>query len=115
MQILGQRLKDERFASLFIYVLIVYLSFFVFLFIIVVLLVYFLAKMPTGGAVSVFKTSSLANIKTLFYHASLLQGLFSGLVAGQMGEGNPRAGLKHSIVMLVIAYVLFTYFLQGVG
>ena len=111
---IGQRLKQERFANLLIYVLIVYLSFFVFLFIIVVLLVYFLSKMPTGGAVSMFKTSSLSNIKTLFYHASLIQGFFSGLVAGQMSEGNMRAGLKHSIVMLVIAYVVFTYFLQGV-
>lgn len=36
-------------------------------------------------------------------------------MAGQMGEGNPRAGLKHSIVMLVISYVVLTYFLQGVG
>ncbi|VVB56257.1 Type II secretion system (T2SS), protein F [uncultured archaeon] len=111
---IGQRLKQERFANLLIYVLIVYLSFFVFLFIIVVLLVYFLSEMPTVGTVSMFKTSSLSNIKTLFYHASLLQGFFSGLVAGQMGEGNLRAGLKHSIVMLVIAYVVFTYFLQGV-
>lgn len=111
---IGQRLKQERFANLLIYVVIVYLSFFVFLFIIVVLLVYFLSKMPAGGTVSMFKTSSLSDIKTLFYHASLLQGFFSGLVAGQMGEGNLRAGLKHSIVMLVIAYVVFTYFLQGV-
>lgn len=112
---IGQRLKTERFSSLLIYVMIIYLSFFVFLFIIVVLLVYFLAKMPSGGETTLFKTSSLANIKTLFYHASLLQGLFSGLIAGQMGEGNPRAGLKHSIFMLVIAYVVFAYFLQGVG
>lgn len=110
---IAQRLKLERFANLLIYVLIIYISFFVFLFIIVVLLVYFLAKMPAGGEVSVFKTFSLANIKTLFYHASLLQGLFSGLVAGQMGEGNPQAGLKHSILMLVIAYIVFMYFLQG--
>lgn len=111
---MGQRLKQERFANLLIYIVIVYLSYFVFLFIIVVLLVYFLAKMPAGGAVSMFKTSSLSSIKTLFYHASLIQGFFSGLVAGQMSEGDMRAGLKHSVVMLVIAYVVFTYFLQGV-
>jgi len=112
---IGQRLKSERFSSLLIYVMIIYLSFFVFLFIIVVLLVYFLAKMPSGNEAAMFKTSSLANIKTLFYHASLLQAFFSGLIAGQMGEGNPRAGLKHSILMLVIAFVVFAYFLQGVG
>jgi len=111
---IAQRLKQERLNNLFIYVMIIYLSFFVFLFIVVVLLVYFLAKMPSSGNVSIFNTSDLTNMKTLFYHASLLQGLFSGLVAGQMGEGNPRAGLKHSILMLVIAYIVFAYFLQGV-
>lgn len=111
---IGQRLKMERFSSLLIYVMIIYLSFFVFLFLIVVLLVFFLAKMPSGSEDTMFKTSSLANIKTLFYHASLLQAFFSGLIAGQMGEGNPRAGLKHSILMLVIAYVVFAFFLQGV-
>jgi len=111
---IAQRLKQERLANLLIYVIIIYLSFFVFLFIIVVLLVFFLAKMPSSSKVSLFNTSNLANMKTLFYHASLLQGLFSGIVAGQMGEGNPRAGLKHSILMLVIAYIVFAYFLQDV-
>jgi len=112
---IGQRLKTERFSSLLIYVMIIYLSFFVFLFIIVVLLVDFLAKMPSGGEATMFKTTSLDNIKILFYHASLLQAFFSGLIAGQMGEGNWRGGLKHSILMLVIAYVVFAYFLHGVG
>ncbi len=112
---IAHRLKQERLASLSIYVMIIYLSFSVFLFIIVVLLVYFLAKMPSTGEVSMFKTSGISNLRNLFYHAALLQGLFSGFVAGQMGEGNPRAGLKHSVLMLIITFIVFTYFLRGVG
>jgi flagellar protein FlaJ len=33
----------------------------------------------------------------------------SGLVAGQLGEGSVYDGLKHALVLLVVAYVLFTF------
>ncbi|MDY6959490.1 MAG: type II secretion system F family protein, partial [Halobacteriota archaeon] len=47
----------------------------------------------------------------IFFHAALIQGLCSGFVAGQMGEGKVLAGLKHSLIMLTIAYVIFTFFI----
>ncbi|MDF1558227.1 MAG: hypothetical protein P1P80_08645 [ANME-2 cluster archaeon] len=47
----------------------------------------------------------------LFFHAALVQGLCSGLIAGQMGEGYVFAGLKHFILMMSIAYVAFTFFI----
>lgn len=49
--------------------------------------------------------------KRLFTHAALLQGLFSGLVAGQMGEARFIAGLKYSALMLLIAWVAFRFFI----
>ena len=30
---------------------------------------------------------------------AVIQGVFSGLVAGQLGEGSVKAGIKHSIIM----------------
>jgi flagellar protein FlaJ len=47
----------------------------------------------------------------VMFHASLVQGFFSGLVAGQMGEGAISAGLKHSIVLSMIAWITFTFFI----
>jgi flagellar protein FlaJ len=44
----------------------------------------------------------------LFFHAAVMQGVCSGLIAGVMGEGSVLAGLKHSIIMLTMAYLLFT-------
>jgi flagellar protein FlaJ len=41
----------------------------------------------------------------------MLQGFFSGLVAGQMGEGRFVAGLKYSAVMLLIAWIVFRFFI----
>jgi flagellar protein FlaJ len=46
----------------------------------------------------------------LFAHAAMIQGIFSGLVAGQMGEGSAIAGLKYSAIMLLIAWIAFRFF-----
>ncbi|MCK5216151.1 MAG: hypothetical protein ACNYWM_00365 [Methanosarcinales archaeon] len=44
----------------------------------------------------------------LFFHAAVIQGICSGLIAGVMGEGSVLSGLKHSIIMLTMGYLLFT-------
>jgi flagellar protein FlaJ len=41
----------------------------------------------------------------------MMQGFFSGLVAGQMGEGRFVAGLKYSAMMLIIAWATFRFFI----
>ena len=43
----------------------------------------------------------------VFFHTGLVQAVCSGLVAGQMGEGSVKAGVKHAAVMLTAAYGLF--------
>ena len=35
----------------------------------------------------------------LFMVMAIVQGIFTGLVAGQIGEGSVIAGVKHSIIM----------------
>jgi flagellar protein FlaJ len=40
----------------------------------------------------------------------MLQGFFSGLMAGVMGEGRVVGGLKYSAIMLIIAWVAFRFF-----
>jgi flagellar protein FlaJ len=49
--------------------------------------------------------------KRLFSHAAMIQGFFSGLCAGQMGEGRVVAGLKYSAIMLIISWVVFRFFI----
>jgi flagellar protein FlaJ len=56
-----------------------------------------------GGIIDLFL------YKRLFSHAAMLQGFFSGLVAGQMGEGRFVGGLKYSAIMLIIAWVVFRF------
>lgn len=116
---MSETLKRERQAEMFIYVAIVYLVFTVFIFVVAVIQSQFLSVlagvdtlasggMPGGMS---FGSTSIATFERLLFHACLIQALFSGLIAGEMGEGSIRAGVKHAAVMIFIAFVIFTVFL----
>jgi len=47
----------------------------------------------------------------LFCHSALIQGFFSGLAAGIMGEGRVLAGLKYAAIMVLIAWIAFRFFI----
>lgn len=112
-------LKKERLAEMFIYTAIVYLSFFVFLFVVGVLTTQFLPVLanistqglPATGALSGIGSIPVATFGRLLYHACLIQALFSGLIAGQMGESSVAAGIKHACILLIISLVAFNFIL----
>jgi flagellar protein FlaJ len=116
---ISETLKRERQAEMFIYTAIVYLVFIVFIFVVAVIDAQFLSalagvdtlasgSMPGGIA---FGNTSIATFERLLFHACLIQALFSGLIAGEMGEGSLRAGVKHAAMMVLIAFAIFTVFL----
>jgi flagellar protein FlaJ len=96
-------LRTDRRNNMLIYIVIVFIAFMVFVFVIYILVTTFLSVMATAGAAAA-QTSAAggsfgANVNLplytrIFTHAAIIQGLFSGLVAGQMGEGRVTAGLK---------------------
>ncbi len=49
--------------------------------------------------------------RTIFQHMILIQAVFAGLIAGQVGEGSVVAGIKHSAIMLAIGSLAFVFFL----
>jgi flagellar protein FlaJ len=111
-------LQQERFNNMIIYVVIVLVAFAVFLFVIAILVSSFLTTMATAGATATATGArgfggiiDMFLYKRLFAHAAMLQGFFSGLVAGQMGEGRFVAGLKYSAIMLLIAWITFRFFI----
>jgi len=108
-----KQMKQERTAEMFVYVFIIYISFFVFLFTVYILVVYFLGAMPQsmGEAVEGLPLAigfDLEEYTMLFFHAALVQGFCSGLVAGKMGGGHIAAGLKHSAILMLVSYGVFT-------
>ncbi len=109
-------LQQERANNMIIYVVIVLVAFAVFCGVIAILVSSFLTTMATAGAKATGSGAvgfggiiDLFLYKRLFSHAAMLQGFFSGLVAGQMGEGRFVGGLKYSAIMLIIAWVVFRF------
>jgi flagellar protein FlaJ len=45
----------------------------------------------------------------LFFSAVMMQGLFIGLITGQLGENSIIAGLKHSLIMLIVTTTIFLF------
>ncbi len=113
----AELLRRERLSNMFMYVIIIYISFFVFIGIVYIITTTFLstlaesaAKVAASGGASMgmLRTINIDTYKNIFMHAAVFQGIFAGLVAGVMGEGSLSAGVKHSLLMLVLAYLLFT-------
>lgn len=106
------KLKQERMSITFIYLLIIYMTFLCFLFIAVIISKSFLPFLPTTNSGIGFGASmNVSQIKTLMFHAASLNGFFSGLIAGQIVNGQAASGVKHSILMLLMAYITFSIFL----
>ncbi len=112
-----QEMQKERSVNMLIYVMIIYISFMVFVGVVYVISATFLTEMAHaadqmaasgmqgGGFMQEF---DLNVFNRLFFHAAVIQGICSGLIAGVMGEGSVLSGLKHSTIMLTIGYLLFT-------
>jgi flagellar protein FlaJ len=96
--------EKERQSQTRPYIAIVYVAFFVFLFTVIMLFTTFFVQMSELPTLS-SALMSTTEARRVFFHMSMVQALFGGLVAGKMGEGTMGAGLKHSVILLVAGYV----------
>ncbi|PSG99587.1 MAG: hypothetical protein BRC28_04000 [Nanohaloarchaea archaeon SW_4_43_9] len=62
-----------------------------------------------------YKYGQMAYYKGLLFAMLMIQGMCTGAVAGQIGEGSPAAGIKHAMVMLPIAFLVFMYMVGLAG
>ena len=110
-----QQIVKERKQSMSIYVMIIYIAFAVFVGVIAVLNAQFIPEVAKAvekaDGVSIgglnFKAFDQEDFKTLFFHAAIIQGFGGGLVGGVMSQGKPVHGLRHSFILILIAWVLF--------
>ncbi|OPX69476.1 MAG: flagellar assembly protein J [Methanoregulaceae archaeon PtaB.Bin056] len=100
------KMKRERYTVSFAYIMIIYLSFGIFLY--------------TAYQLNVSFISSFENLKTNIdisgnvldmFRMSIILGFFSGIMAGQLSSGSIMAGFKHVILFLIAAVVMFAYVL----
>lgn len=119
-----RKLREERRSNAFAQLIQGYFVFFVFIGIMVILQVYLMPQLTeisgtvlTGikGGVStgffdegVDVAEQIINFNMLFVAMILIQGLFAGLMIGKFAEGQLKEGLKHSLILAVLGYLIFT-------
>ncbi len=101
--------KKRMRSSTVLYVIIIYMCIVVFLATAYMMIVNFFKPFSnvTGGVSGYAVTVNVEDVKNSFFQIALLVGILSGIVAGQIGEGNPLLGLKHSYVFTVLTYLVF--------
>ncbi|QHS15974.1 secretion system protein [haloarchaeon 3A1-DGR] len=119
-----RQLRRERKQVMMTYLIVIYISFLVFLGIIASLTLAFIpaieganlsgatagmgggvASGVGGGITDGLGEANVDGYELIFYHAAVIQGVCSGLIAGQLGEGDLRDGVKHAVILLVVTYV----------
>jgi len=90
------------------YVIVVYAAFLVFAFTSIILVRSFFA--PLQGLPQILSPLSIggiADLKDFFYRTMLMSALVGGLMAGKIGERRVAGGFKHSIILMLMGYVIF--------
>jgi flagellar protein FlaJ len=108
------RLRKERISYLQSQVITGYIIFFVFLGVIIGIERFLLPGLSQASNVALTSTSSQQApldlgpfFKNIFRDLIIIQGIFSGLAVGKLGEGSLMAGLKHSFFMSFIGGLAF--------
>ncbi len=116
-----QNLEKDRKASLAPYTYTIYISFAVFLGISVILSSQFFGEFlkvqemlvdtpgatTEGGMFSSIVNMDIEALNSILFNMSIIEAVFGGLAAGKIGSGNYVSGIKHIIVMIVMAVVSF--------
>ena len=112
-------LEKRRSSETKPYLIICYVSYFVFLAVILIMSYVFLpmmqkaaetaagAALPVGLGQFAVSEHDLDLYNRLFFHALVIQGFFAGIVTGKIGEGKAVAGLKHSVFFIVVAVIAY--------
>jgi flagellar protein FlaJ len=115
-----QLMDKERKLSMSTYIAVIYISFFVFLFTILILNATFLPQMrqageetaamisdtSSGATVQIIQTQAISAIQFTYLIASLAHAVGDGLIAGSLSTGKVKSGLVHSFILIICAFFM---------
>jgi flagellar protein FlaJ len=115
-----EKIKKERKSAVYGLVVQGYIIFFVFIGIMLVMQYKILPLTSGLQGISGFSMTSLTqetkpvtqmsiqSISNQFLYLLVVQGFFAGLIIGKLGEGNIKAGLKHSAILTIASFLIAT-------
>ena len=104
-------LRSERETQLRTYLMVIYVSTMVFMLVIVIMYRALFVQMASPGSTWMRLPLSIEAYKGYLFDLATVEGIVGGLAAGKLSEGVTLYGLKHSVIMLVVVIVVFTFFM----
>lgn len=111
-----EKLRGERKLFVHSQMITGYIVFFVFLGVIIALGKFLVPSLSEASTLSeavapaATEKGVASQYQEIFRNLILIQGLFAGLSIGKMAEGAMIAGIKHSLIMMSIGFLIFTIF-----
>jgi flagellar protein FlaJ len=111
-------LETKRVGELAPYIIISYLTFFVFLGVLAVLNNWLIPMMTLSGEAmvgmgemgqAVIQEVDVETPQMIFFHCAIIEGICAGLVSGKLGEGKITAGIKHALILSLSGFVCFLF------
>jgi archaeal flagellar protein FlaJ len=98
---------EERRSKTFSTVFSSYFMFFIFIAIILTIQIVFLPMLKSNDINTSGVSIESINFNAYFLYLLIIQASFAGPIIGKISEGNAMAGIKHSIILLVISIPLY--------
>jgi len=112
-----KKVKEEQKSNSYGQTIQGYIIFFVFILIMVVLQTYLVPKLSeigtdlagtmTGGMPSIGGGGKL-DLSFIFTLTIIVQGFFAGLMVGKFSDGDYKSGIKHSVIMVILGYLVMS-------
>ncbi len=111
-------LELKRVGELAPYIIVSYLTFFVFLGVLAVLNNWLIPMMTLSGEAmvgmgsmgeAVIQKVDVETPQMIFFHCAIIEGICAGLVAGKLGDGKITAGIKHALILSLSAFACFLF------
>ena len=110
-------LQSERRANMMSYIIVVYVGAMAFLAIILVLCTQFVPALSgrTASLPGIGGGLSKDEVIRIFFYASMVQALGSGMVAGVFESGRFTDGVKHASILVFITWIFFKLLIGGIS
>lgn len=116
-----RNLEKERKSALQPYTYTIYIAYVVFIAITVILSSQFFTQIESvknlleqsnmRGTNNIFAALSgvkINDLDSIMFNMAIIESIFGGLAAGKIGTGSYVSGIKHVVVMIIIAVIAFT-------